>query len=636
MSSVCPEPEVSTSSAVRPAFPAGAPSAPRPRRIRLPARPSALRQVIARFRKARRLLNLRTVALARRFAAERGPRALARFVWDRYLTGRSYERWIAANEPRAADLDAQRAAAPDGPLISIVVPTYATDPAHLRAMFESVFRQTYPRWELCVADGSPPGAAARDVLATFAAADPRVRVTLLRGNRGIAGNSNAALALASGDFVALLDHDDTLAPFALFEVARALSRHLDADVLYSDEDKIDARGTCRRDHHFKPDWSPDTLRSQNYITHLAVLRRSLVEELGGFRDGFEGSQDYDLILRATERARRVVHIPKVLYHWRAHAGSAAGSRQAKHYAYEAGRKALRDHLQRTGLAGQVVHGPVLGSYHINYRLPRRPLVSVVATRPRGPGAVTALMRALADSDYRGTELVVVAPPRTRTGQPAPDGSRLTWVDPRDADGRAALLNAGAAAASGEILVFLDGCAKPANPDWLDRLLEQALRPGVGAVGGKVVARDGSVIEAGLLPGLGGVLGRPHRNFGPDATGYACRLIVAHNVSAVGAGCLAVRRELFQSAGGFDAAFRVACHDADLCLGLRRQGHLIVWTPRAVVMRHAPGWLERLRRTRPAAADAARFGRIWRDALAAGDPYYNPNLSPHWEDFSLAA
>ncbi len=292
-------------------------------------------------------------------------------------------------------------------MISIVTPTYNTPVAFLEALLQSVQAQTYRNWELCIADGGSDDPRLRAVLNAWAAADPRIQVQYLNENRGIAENSNAAVALATGEFITFLDHDDTLAPFALHEITGAVNRHPDADFLYSDEDKIDGATGRRCDPHFKPAWSPDLLRAYNYITHLTVVSRRLLDQVGGFRPGFEGSQDYDLILRATEKSRRIVHIPQVLYHWRMHAGSVAADCEAKLYAYESARKALREHLVRCDLPGSVRNGKSLGFYHITYTLPRLPLVSFVIPNRDQVDALRRCLHSLWLTDYTPCEIVVV-------------------------------------------------------------------------------------------------------------------------------------------------------------------------------------------------------------------------------------
>ena len=355
-------------------------------------------------RTARRLGAIPAALLARRRAAN-GPPPDERYLSE-CTPPDEYRRWIARHEPDAAALVRQRAHRfGRSPKVSVVVPVYNPPVAYLDAMIASVREQTYANWELCLADAST-AADVRPVLEKAAAADSRVKVSFLTENRGIVGNSNAAAALATGDYLALLDHDDTLAPFALHEVIAAINESPDADFLYSDEDKIDIHGD-RVEPNFKPDWSPETLRSRNYVCHLTTLKRSLFESIGGFRPGFDGSQDYDLVLRASERAKRIVHIPHVLYHWRMHAQSTAMAKGSKNYAFEAGKRAVAEHLARLGIDASVHDGAVQGIYQVVYHLRTQPLVSIIIPNKDQVGLLSRCVDSLAKSSYANYELVIV-------------------------------------------------------------------------------------------------------------------------------------------------------------------------------------------------------------------------------------
>ena len=553
-----------------------------------------------------------------------------------------YPLWIALNEPGLAELEEQRRTRfASEPTVSVVVPTWDPPPPFLTALLESVLAQTYARWELCIADGGSRDPEVREVLRRFGARDPRVKVRFLPANRGIAGNSQAALGLATGAYVALLDHDDTLAPFALHEVVRAVNRWPDADLIYSDEDTIDAGGTRRANPHFKPDWSPDLLRGCNYVCHLAVFRRALVRQVGGFRPGFEGAQDYDLTLRVGERARRVVHVPKVLYHWRVHPGSVTADEAGKGYAYASARRALRDHLRRRGVAGAVADGPRLGTYRVTYPLAGLPLVSVIIPSRDQAAALERCVASVARSTYPRHEIHVV---ENQSREPATfacyerlrrDGVRVSeWHRPFSF---AAVNNRAATLARGEVLLFLNNDVEAVNPDWLERLLEHALRPEVGAVGAKLCYRDGTVQHGGVVLGVGGVAGHAHRHFHRDDPGYARRLLVAHNLSAVTGACLMIRRDVFEDVGGFDERFALIYNDVDLCLRLRQKGYLIVWTPAAELYHDESttrGGDDRPHNREQVAKEIALLRGKWGDVLRDGDPYYNPNLTLQREDFSL--
>ncbi|MGE5195254.1 MAG: glycosyltransferase family 2 protein, partial [Deltaproteobacteria bacterium] len=400
-----------------------------------------------------------------------------RKIADQHGTGSfhcaSYDEWVARNEPDDKALRLQRRTTfPLQPRISLVTPTCNTPLPFLEAMLQSVLRQTYANWELCIADGGSEGEGLRAFLDAYVQSDSRIKVRYLGTNRGIAENSNEAISLATGDYVAFLDHDDTLAPFALHEIVRAVNRHPGADFMYSDEDKIDAVEGRRRDPHFKPAWSPDLLRACNYITHLTVASRGLLDRVGFFRPGFEGSQDYDLILRATEKARCIVHIAHVLYHWRMHEGSVSSACEAKLYAYESARNALREHLTRRRLAGSVRHGKSLGFYQTTYELPRRPLVSIIICNRDQVDALRRCLRSIWRSDYSPCEVIIVdchsRDPRTYAYYATL--ARLANVTVVKFSGDfnyAAAVNFGVGRSRGEVILQLANDTEAINIDWLE-------------------------------------------------------------------------------------------------------------------------------------------------------------------------
>jgi GT2 family glycosyltransferase len=556
-----------------------------------------------------------------------------------------YGCWIAANEPGTDELDRQRRARfPRQPLISIAVPVHNTPAPFLRDMLESVFSQTYANWELCLADGGSREPSVRQILEAAAASEPRVKVRFLPANEGIAGNSNAALALATGHFVALLDHDDTLAPFALFEVVRAVNDNPDADFLYSDEDCITSDGRRRLGHHFKPDWSPDTLRSHNYICHLSVFRRELLQKIGGFRTGFEGAQDYDLVLRATEQARQIIHVPKILYHWRRHAGSTSVAIMNKPYAHDSGRKALEEHLRRSGAGGTVVDGRFTCNYQVFYPLPRLPLVSILIPSRDEHKTLAKCLASVSQSNYCNYEVLLVENHSTRPETfryyeqlaQQPNIRLLTWTAPFN---YAAVNNLAAAHARGEVLLFLNNDVQVINPDWLERLLEHALRPEVGAVGAKLYYPNDTIQHAGIVLGLGGAAGHTHLGHPRQSPGYGSRLVAIQNCSAVTGACLMTRKQLFDEVQGFDERFVLAYNDIDLCLKFSKRGYVIIWTPFAELYHHESktrGYEDTLQKRQRLAKEMDLFQMKWGHVLVAGDPYYNPNLTLDHGHFGLRA
>jgi GT2 family glycosyltransferase len=591
-------------------------------------------------RTARRLTAIPAALLARRKAAN-GPPPDERYLSE-CTPPDEYRRWIAKHEPDAAALMKQRAHRfSRAPKISVVVPVYNPPAGFLEAMIASVREQTYGHWELCLADASTHPHV-RPVLEK-AATDSRIKVAFMPENRGIVGNSNAAAALATGDYLALLDHDDTLAPFALHEVVAAINESPDADFLYSDEDKIDTHGD-RVEPNFKPDWSPETLRSRNYVCHLTTLKRALYETIGGFRPGFDGSQDYDLVLRASERAKRIVHIPRVLYHWRMHALSTAFVKGSKNYAFEAGKKAVAEHLTRLGIDASVHDGAVQGLYQVVYHLRSQPLVSVIIPNKDQVGLLSRCVESLAKSSYANYEVVIVENGSTlpethayyRELQKQPHARVVEWTKPFN---YAAVNNFAAAEAKGDLLLFLNNDTEAINPDWLEAMVTQAVQPGVGAVGAKLYYADDTIQHAGIVVGMGGVAGHSHLFYPRQASGYMQRLRITQNVAAVTGACLLMPRAVFAEVGGFDEGFVLAFNDVDLCLAVLKAGYRVVWTPDAELY-HLES---KTRGYEDTAEKQARFKREydlfhlkWSAFLKAGDPYYSPHFRLDRPDFALKA
>jgi len=556
---------------------------------------------------------------------------------------RNYAYWISCNEPGSEELELKRRTVfPLRPRISIVVPVYDPYEGHLRAMFESVLAQTYSDWELCIADGGSRDERVRSILNSYASNDIRIKIRYLDSNEGIAGNSNAAISLAKGEYIAFLDHDDVLAPFALYEIVSAINRNQKIDVVYSDEDNIVGEKGRRSEPHFKPDWSPDTLRSYNYIGHLLVIKRTLLEDIGGLRAGYDGSQDYDLVLRATERSQRIEHIPKVLYHWRLHPESTSGNPLAKKYAYDSAKKALFDHLQRQRMTGKVEDGLFLGSYKVLYRLEITPLVSILIPNcDHVEDLRKCITSILEKSSYRQYEIIIIENNSVRRStfeyydllQQYSNVHLTSW---KGAFNFSEVNNYGVDHASGEVLLFLNNDTEVINNDWLERMLEHTLRPEVGATGAKLYYPDGTIQHAGIIIGMGGVAGHSHQYYPSESFGYFGRPKIIQNVSGVTGACMMLRKSVFQEVGGFDERFALAFNDVDLCLKIREKGYLIVWTPFAE-LQHCesksrgyeimPGKRSRFN------GEVQLFRHKWRSVLEHGDPYYNPNMSLN-RDFAL--
>ena len=534
----------------------------------------------------------------------------------------------------------------DWPLISVLLPIFNT-PAHLlQRCIESVLRQSYPKWQLCIADDRSTLAHVRPLLERYAAQDERIRLEFRAANGHIAQASNSALALATGEYVGLLDHDDELAEHALFCVARALADHPEAQIIYSDEDKLDESGQ-RCDPYFKPDFSPDLLLAQNYFGHFCVFRRSLVCRAGAFRAGFEGSQDYDLILRCLTQltdTNGVLHLPHVLYHWRKTAGSTALSPDEKSYAYDAAQRALQQHLdsQKPGARVEIV---APGLYRQHWPLADSPKVSIVVPTRDGLDVLKPCIDSIVQrTQYTNYEIVVVdnqsCLPETAAYldelQESLQG-RLRVLAYDQPFNYSAINNYAAAHASGDVLALLNNDIEVLNADWLSEMVAQATRPGVGCVGAKLYYPDGTLQHGGVILGIGGVAGHAHQFAARDAVGYFNRLRVVHNVSAVTGAALVVKKGIYLQVGGMDEAnLPVAFNDVDFCLRVRQAGYRNVWTPYAELVHHES-------KTRGADNTPDKQSRFEREcrfmqekwaAMLQHDPYYNPNLSLQREDYSL--
>lgn len=567
----------------------------------------------------------------------------------------TYEHWVRAfDTPDPATLDALRvraAALRDAPLISVLMPVFNPAERWLDRAIASVRAQVYPHWELCIADDASTFPHVRAVLERHAREEPRIKLCFRSENGHISAASNSALALATGAYCALLDHDDELAPHALACVAETLQAHPDTELVYSDEDKIDETG-LRFDPYFKPDWNPELILGQNFVCHLAVLRTARLRSLGGFRLGYEGSQDWDLILRASTGLdrRSIHHIPRVLYHWRAIPGSTALQLGEKaDYPVQAARQALIDHLARTGVAAELL--PVTGGH---WRIKRtlaapHPKVSIMIPTRNGELLVRRCIDSLrTKSTYPNYEILLID---NRSDDPAAlayfaalqeQGVRVIHHDvPFNFS---AINNHAAAAASGEILAFLNNDLELISSDWLEELVSHAVRPEVGCVGALLYYPDNTVQHAGAILGIAGpagkdgVAGHAFKTFPRGAEGQRNRLRLVQNYSAVTAACLVIRKAIFQEVGGFNERdLAVAFNDIDFCLRVRAAGYRNLWTPFAEFYHHesaSRGFEDTPEKIARFNQEVTYMRRTWGPLLDA-DPAYNPNLTFETEDFGLA-
>lgn len=555
-----------------------------------------------------------------------------------------YDTWIEKNEPDIRQLEIQKMAQFDyAPKISIIVSLFDTPRKFLHDTVASVICQTYAQWELCIAGGASNEPYIKNVLEPFLNKEPRIKVKFLTGNKGTGDSLNEALSLASGDFIAFLGQSDVLLPFALFEIAVAVNTARDADFLYSDEDKISEEGTRRCEPHFKPDWSPDTLRSGNYIKHLAVIRSDLLGKTGQFRPGYDGSLDYDLILRTTEQAKKIVHIPKILYHWRICENTTTDNAPAHLCAYEVEKKALGDHLSRIGLQGIVERGTLPDTYRINYVIPGKPMVSIIIPNKDNAAILKKCVNSILDkSSYTRYEIIIIENNSEQEKtfklydelKTRANIKTVAWKNPFN---YAAANNYAVGYTKGEILLFLNNDTEVINTDWLECMLGLTIRKDVGAVGAKLYYPDNTIQHAGVIVGINGIAGHSHKYFTRISVGYAGRLHIVQNVSAVTGACLMMRREVFEEVKGFDEDFILGLNDVDLCLKIRELGYLVVWTPYSELYHYeykTRGYNDTPAKKALYEREVGLFQEKWKDLLKRGDPYYSPNLTQEKEDFSL--
>jgi GT2 family glycosyltransferase len=515
------------------------------------------------------------------------------------------------------------------PIISVILPVYNPRPYQLQKAIESVLSQHYFYWELCVCDDASTEPRIREMLEEYRARDARIKLEFSESNAGIARASNRALEMATGEFIGLLDHDDELTPDALYEVA-ATVQETDADLIYSDEDRLDQKGR-RAEPVFKPAWSPDLLLSCMYIGHFCAYRKSIVERIGGFRPGFDGSQDYDLALRFTEATSKIAHIPKILYHWRRVSSSASARSVARPGVTEAGRRTLIEALSRRQIDGEVETENVYGFYRVRRKLNCKKLVSIIIPTRDGEKRLRRCISSIeAKTDYRNHEILIVDNGSRNTGT-LDYLKRLPYRVIRldEPFNFSHLNNVAAGETTGEYLLFLNDDTEVINAQWMTSMVEQAQREEVGAVGAKLLYANGRIQHAGIILAAGGP-SHAHRGVdGFSGAGYLNYPNAIRNYSAVTAACLMIRRDVFLSAGGFDAdRFAVSYNDVDLCLRLRRQGYLIVYTPYALLYHYESATRGANHYPREEASLRAR----WHSELMS-DRYYNPNLSA-LGDFSV--
>lgn len=564
-----------------------------------------------------------------------------RFEPEEVPYGPWYEQYIPTRE----ELEKQRKKKWNyGPKISIIVPAYKTPEAFLRQLMDSLLAQTYANWELCIANASPEDASMEYVLKEYAKKDSRILWKKLEENKGIAENTNEAFAMATGEFAGLLDHDDLLAPNALYEVAKALETEPDIDVLYTDEDKV--RGDEVLEHfqpHLKPDFNIDLLRSNNYICHFFIVRKSLLEKTGGFRREYDGAQDYDFIFRCTQAAGKIHHIPEILYHWRTHQSSTADNPESKLYAFEAGKRAIEENLRQNGLIGEVSHTKDYGFYRVKYPVQGEPLVSIIIPNKDAKEDLEKCIQSILEkSSYTNYEILIVE--NNSTGEEIfsyykelSENSRIRLLRWKREFNYSAINNYGAKKAKGDYLLFLNNDTEVISPDWIEEMLGFCQRPDTGIVGARLYFGNNTVQHAGTVIGIGGIAGHMFTDMPRERSGYMHKAAIIQDLSAVTAACMMVKRQVFDEVQGFEEQLSVAFNDVDFCLRVREKQYLVVYDPYVELYhyesksRGAEDSKEKVHRFQ----SEIEFMRCrWETLLKKGDPYYNKNLSLVKWNYSL--
>ena len=599
---------------------------------------------IAFFRK---YTNLNTIKQAYDIWRERGIRGVISKVESCLKNPDPYEQWLSMRQVSAKQLSEQKKHSfAYSPLISIVTPIYNTPTYFLKEMIESVINQSYDKWELVLSDGSD-NEKPQQIISRYAAKDKRIKSQRLTKNGGIAENTNAALDMAVGDYIAFLDHDDLLTPDALYEVVTAINDSTEnrPDFIYSDEDKIDKTDSHFFAPNFKPDFSPHYLMSINYICHLTVISADLLAKAKRrLYSEYDGAQDYDLVLRCTEKARNIRHIAKVLYHWRSHDNSTAADPSGKSYTHEAGKRALTAHLTRLGIKGKIIdgaNGKIKNLYRVEYDLLEKPLVSIIIPNYNHRDDLEKCLNSVWNkTTYPNYEIIIVENNSVDDDIfsyydeiKAKSGVKvIVWNKPFN---YSAINNMATKECNGKYLVFMNNDIEIITPDWLEQMVMFAQFKETAVVGAKLYYPDDTVQHGGIILGLGGVAGHSHKHYSRKDYGYSYRLMSIQELSAVTAALMLIRRDVFAEINGFDENYQVAFNDVDLCLRVKEAGYNIIFTPYVEAYHHeskSRGYEDTLEKQKRFQGECNRFIEHW--GFARKDPYYNPNLTLDKEDFSL--
>lgn len=574
-----------------------------------------------------------------------GPKGFWIKLTERFQkTDIDYKEWLQEHKPSEKEIEKQkRHVFSYTPKISILVPVYNTPEVFLKQMIQSVRKQTYSNWELCIANANPENEEVKRILDICRKKDSRIKVVDVPENEGIAQNTNRALEIASGEFIGLLDHDDLLEEYALYEIVERLNKNKKTDVLYSDEDKVTTNLDEYFAPNFKPDFNLDMLRSNNYICHFFVAKKRLIEDVGRFRAEYNGAQDYDLILRCVERAEHVEHIAKILYHWRIHQESTADNPLSKMYAYDAGKKAIEEHLKRCQTKGKVILTDNLGFYRVKYEVSGRPLVSILIPNKDQIETLDKCLNSIENlTDYDNYEIIVIENNSTEKEtfeyyEKISKKEKIRVIYWKNEFNYSAINNFGAKHSRGDYLLLLNNDMEVINKDWMEELLSHCQRKEVGAVGARLYYPDDTVQHAGIIIGIGGVAGSVFVGMKRGYTGYMHRAAIQQDLSAVTAACMMIRRSVFEEVGGLEEKLQIAFNDVDLCLRIREKGYLIVYDPYVELYHYESktrGPEDTKEKVRRFQSEIEYMRSHWINILKNGDPAYNPNLTLKKWDYSL--
>lgn len=558
--------------------------------------------------------------------------------------------WYKQNKAKHAILAQQRSRkiTDSSVKFSILVPLYNTPKKFLNEMIESVVRQTYGKWELCLADGSDEShieEISKEV-EKYSSKDSRIKYKKLKKNEGISGNTNESLKMATGDFIVLFDHDDLLTPDALYEFSRVIENNPNCDCIYSDEDKINGRGTRYFDPHFKPDYNIDLLCSENYICHLFAVRKTLTDKYGGFRAEYDGSQDHDFILRMTEHARETVHIPKILYHWRVHKNSTAQDLENKMYCFESGRKAVKAHYERVWPDIKVDHvedGISLGVYHTIWKFDEYPLISIIIPNKDHIEDLDKAIRSIIEKGtWPNIEFIIVENNSEKEEtfsyyeKLQQEYSYIKVIKYEGEFNYSKINNYGAKYANGEYYLLMNNDVELIEADSLKEMVGYCQRRDVGVVGCRLLYSDGTIQHAGVVIGMTGVAGHVFKGQASEGDTYFNHAMVAQDYSAVTAAVMMVKKSIYEELEGFDENFKVAFNDIDFCLRARQKGKLIVYNPYACFYHYeskSRGYETTVEKQARFEKEIGLFVNRYKDLLEKGDPYYNKNLTLLKTDYS---